>query len=78
MKRIQRILLAFMLGVLSIQVVWADKNADLIYESLEGNLAKVKSLVEQGADVNAKTDNGNTALTLAKTKAIKEVLRNAR
>ncbi|MGX2981911.1 ankyrin repeat domain-containing protein [Helicobacter sp. 23-1045] len=55
MKRIQRILLAFMLGVLSIQVVWADKNADLIYDSArDGDLDKVKQLVEQqGVDVNA-------------------------
>ncbi len=28
MKKIQRILLAFMLGALPIQVVWADRNAN--------------------------------------------------
>ena len=163
MKRIQRILLAFMLGALPIQVVWADnknalaeyynlcankrnpdgymdisldkvkllveqgadinarikefgdgtalmftsteghleivkylisKGADinakitvggqhkgltaLMFASMYGHLEVVKYLVSKGADVNAKSDSGMTALNVAKTNAIKEVLRNAR
>lgn len=66
MKRIQRILLAFMLGALSIQAVWADNNVDLLLKSaFDGNLAKIKSLIEQGTNVNAKNNKGFTALMSA-------------
>lgn len=63
MKRIQRILLAFMLGALSIQAVWADNNVDLLLKSaFDGDLAKIKSLIGQGTNVNAKNNKGFTAL----------------
>ena len=71
MKKIQQIILAFMLGILPIQAVWADnKNALAEYYNLWADkqksageagyidrtltLDKVKLLVEQGADINAR------------------------
>ena len=60
MKRIQQIILAFMLGMLPIQSVWADNNVDLLANSAtKGDLAKIKQLVEQqGVDVNTKITVG--------------------
>jgi len=37
----------------------------LIKAASSGNLANVKGLLDQGADVNAKTTNNATALTFA-------------
>ena len=73
MKRIQKILLAFMLGMLPIQAVWADRNVDLLVDLAEkGDLAKIKQLVEQqGVDVNAmqttKLDFGEGTIILRQT-----------
>lgn len=76
MKRIRQIILAFMLGMLPIQAVWADKNADLLtYSALKGDLAKVKQLIEQqGVNVNAKYAGG-TALMLASTEGHLEIVK---
>ena len=67
MKKIQRIVLAFMLGIVPIQAVWADSRInELVEAASSGNLAQVKSLVEQGANVNAKDDRyGITTLIVA-------------
>ena len=73
MKRIRQIILAFMLGMLPIQAVWADRNADLLGDLAEkGDLAKIKQLVEQqGVDVNAmkttKLDFSEGTITLRQT-----------
>ena len=73
MKRIRQIILAFMLGMLPIQVVWADRNVDLLGDLAEkGDLAKIKQLVEQqGVDVNAmkttKLDFSEGTITLRQT-----------
>ncbi len=40
MKRIRQIILAFMLGMLPIQAVWADRNADLL-----GDLAQSEGAI---------------------------------
>ncbi len=47
----------------------------LLWAASNGHLDTVKYLVEKGADVNAKTDNGNTALFLIKHNEVKQWLR---
>jgi ankyrin repeat protein len=39
-----------------------------------GHVDVVKALLENGADINPKNNNGNTALMLAKSPEIKEIL----
>ena len=78
MKGIQQIILAFMLGMLPIQAVWADRNADLLVDSaLNGDLAKIKQLVEQqGVDVNAQySSTGGTALMYASLRGHLEIVK---
>ncbi len=108
MKKIQRIILAFMLGIVPIQVALADSGANalanaavygklervktliekegvdvnaretqtkiggtaLILAAEEGHLEVVKYLINKGADINAKADNGNTALMYLQLKDI--------
>ncbi len=43
----------------------ADINSALLVAVSNGNSARVKELLEKGADVNAKDQNGTTALTIA-------------
>ena len=45
--------------------------------SIWRDLEMVKLLIEIGADVNIKNNYGKTALDLAKTKEIKELLKKA-
>ena len=45
--------------------------------SYNGHLKIVKFLIENGADINIKNNDGKTALDLAKTEEIKKVLRKA-
>lgn len=47
----------------------------LMIASCKGNLEIVKLLVDNGADINIKNNNGKTALDLADSEEIKEVLR---
>ena len=49
----------------------------LIYAAEYVNLETVQFLIENGADFNIKNNEGKTALDLAKTEEIKEVLRKA-
>ncbi len=42
--------------------------------SEKGRLEVVKSLVDQGADLNVKTDGGDTALTIASVAGQKQVV----
>ena len=49
----------------------------LIYAAEYVNLEIVQFLIESGADVNIKNNDGKTALDLAETEEIKEVLKKA-
>ena len=42
-----------------------ESDTHLILASEKGNIVKIKSLLKEGADVNAKDDNGNTGLIFA-------------
>ena len=44
----------FVLGALAVCAVYADINKDLLDSAENGDMIKVKSLIKQGADVNAK------------------------
>ncbi len=44
---------------------YADQNKDLINAASEGDIEKVKALLEGGADVNIKSDSGTTPLISA-------------
>ena len=48
-----------------------------MWASIWRDLEMVKLLIEIGADVNIKNNDGKTVLDLAKTKEIEEVLRKA-
>ena len=43
-----------------------EQDQDLIDAAENGDVAEVKELIKAGADVNAKTDDGRTALSAAK------------
>lgn len=49
----------------------------LMQAALKGDAGAVKKLIEQGADVNAHDSNGKTALDVAKTDEVKELLTKA-
>ena len=49
----------------------------LMQAALKGDADAVKALIEAGADVNAEDNDGNTALDVAKTDEVKEVLLKA-
>jgi len=51
-----------------------SENNLLFQFSKEGNLKFVKYLIENGADINAKDNEGNTALTKAVNEEIKKLL----
>lgn len=80
MKLVRKILVAMLLGIMAIQVAWAEEMTQTEKERLRmeflklldaaerGNLDDVKLHLSRGADVNAKYDNKGqteTALTLA-------------
>ena len=43
----------------------SNRTLKLVEATLEGNINKVQTLLEEGADVNAKANNGATALHIA-------------
>jgi len=56
---------------------WADTNGlddALLKASAQGALVEVKNLLEKGADVNTRTDMGETALHLAGSEGVARVL----
>ncbi|MBI4823896.1 MAG: ankyrin repeat domain-containing protein [Nitrospirae bacterium] len=58
--------LALLISALFIPLtIYADINDDLRRAAEKGDINKVKSLLQHGADVNAKDNNGNTALMYA-------------
>ena len=48
-----------------------------MHAASQGSADAVKALIEAGADVNAKNSNGKTALDLAETDEVKELLTKA-
>ena len=52
-----------------------EKNEALLQAACDGDVFKVKSLLEQGADINAKDKNGRTALILATEKGYVEIVK---
>ncbi len=52
----------------------AGLNDDLIKAATSGNLPEVKSLIAKGAEVNAKTDKGETALIGASSNGHREIV----
>lgn len=78
MKKIQKIILAFMLGIVPIQSVLADSKAtELILAAADGELEQVKTLIEkEGVDINARESKiGATALFGASLKGQLEVVK---
>ena len=59
-------LAVLMVGLLCAVSAHADAKSDaLIEEAKTNNAAEARRLIASGADVNAKTDNGSTALMIA-------------
>ncbi len=55
-----------------------DINKDLLVAATKGDTAAVQALLDAGADVNAKTPNGMTALMAAQENdQVIEILKNA-
>ena len=75
MKMLKNLLFAFALGALAVCAVYADINKDLLDSAENGDANKVKSLIKQGANVNAKNDGGWTALMWASDKGHFEIVK---
>ncbi len=61
-------------GAIFAQTTNDDLNADFIKAAFSGNLLEVKNLLEKGAGINAKRDNGITALIGASIEGQQEVV----
>jgi ankyrin repeat protein len=62
----------------AIMVLWAtvavaDVNEDFLKAAERGDLSAVESLIANGADINAKLNNGKTALMLATQNGHEEI-----
>ncbi|MDH5633950.1 MAG: hypothetical protein OEZ10_13305 [Gammaproteobacteria bacterium] len=49
-----------LIALVMVGLVMADPGADLREAALAGDVARVKELIKQGADVNAASSNGET------------------
>lgn len=76
MKILKNLLLVFVLGALAVCAVYADINKDLVDSAENGDMIKVKSLIKQGANVNAKNKVSETVLNTAKTDEIEQYLKS--
>jgi ankyrin repeat protein len=80
-KAIQGIYVVFLIGCLMLVGLltpsWGANKAeeDLINAAGKGDLAQIKSLIAAGVDVNAKNNDGYTALTLASKHGNDEVVK---
>jgi ankyrin repeat protein len=63
MKKMNILFVLFSLIVVS--TVYADINFKLIEAASNGNIEMVENLLYKGANINAKTEKGNTALIVA-------------
>jgi uncharacterized protein len=73
------IFITFLMSLASAGTAFADTtsndiNADFIKAAFSGNLQEVERLLAKGADVNAKRDNGTTALIGASIEGHQEVV----
>lgn len=75
MKTLKNLLLVFILGLIPIQGLCMDYISPLMQASIEGNLEEVKSLIRNGADINAKDKYGDTALMGASREGNLEVVK---
>lgn len=70
MKKIRNIFLVFMLGIVSIQCIWANAmdsdECRLVRLAWHvGNLDEIQSLINKGVDINAECDGSNALITAA-------------
>ena len=71
MNTLEKLLSIMML--LITMTVWAGIDEDLVSAAKDGNIASVKSLIDRGADINAKSEKGETALMNAAINNIESV-----
>lgn len=64
----------FLLGLLFTNAAHADFNTDLIEAAKAGDTAIVEQELKQGADVNAKSKKGTTALMVAAERGHTEIV----
>ena len=75
MKTLKNMLFAFVFGALAISAVYADINKDLVDSAKYRYVVRVQSLIKQGANVNAKDENGWSALMFASTQGDLELVK---
>ena len=61
----KKVLVVFLVLVFAVTIFAQDKNAELFDAVKDGDLATVQKLISKGADVNAKDNDGSTALKIA-------------
>jgi hypothetical protein len=68
------LLLFVLIGTLWSTVTFAGVNEDLVQAANIGNLNEINALLAKGADVNAKTNDGSTALMNASQEGHKDII----
>ncbi len=73
--RNRRIVLGIVTLLIPLSALADDRNEELITAARRGNVERVRTLLEQGADANARTEYGATALFFAADRGNIEVIR---